>query len=99
MWARARLTSKSVADLVPALGKLIVNLIPLSKHAGRGMKGTFARNGGKINRGFEGGQSNLAKRFPKRGFKPNKFNIKRPLEQLNLGKLAYHISKGQLDTS
>lgn len=63
------------------------------------MKGTFARNGGKINRGFEGGQSNLAKRFPKRGFKPNKFNIKRPLEQLNLGKLAYHISKGQLDVT
>jgi large subunit ribosomal protein L15 len=63
------------------------------------MKGTYARNGGKINRGFEGGQSNLAKRFPKRGFKPNKFNIKRPLEQLNLGKLAYHISKGQLDVT
>lgn len=98
MWERARLTSKSVAGPVLALGKSLV-LICHSKHAGRGMKGTFARNGGKINRGFEGGQSNLAKRFPKRGFKPNKFNIKRPLEQLNLGKLAYHISKGQLDTS
>jgi ribosomal protein L15 len=44
------------------------------------MKGTYAREGGFVNRGFEGGQSNLAKRFPKRGFKPNKFNIKRPLE-------------------
>ena len=50
-----------------------------------------------MNRGFEGGQSNLAKRFPKRGFRQNRFNIKRPHEQLNLGKLAYHISKGQID--
>ena len=81
------------------LGKILEVIDILRKHAGRGMKGTFARNGGKINRGFEGGQSNLAKRFPKRGFKPNKFNIKRPLEQLNLGKLAYHISKGQLDVT
>lgn len=63
------------------------------------MKGMYARAGGQVNRGFEGGQSNLAKRFPKRGFKPNKFNIKRPLEQLNLGKLAYYISKGELDVT
>ena len=55
------------------------------------MKGQYSRRGGTINRGFEGGSANLAKRFPKRGFKGNKFNIKRPLEQLNLGKLAYHI--------
>lgn len=63
------------------------------------MKGTYAREGGFVNRGFEGGQSNLAKRFPKRGFKPNKFNIKRPLEQLNIGKLVYYIQKGALDAS
>ena len=61
------------------------------------MKGTYARKGGFINRGFEGCQSNLAKRFPKRGFKPNKFNIKRPLEQLNIGKLAYYITRGDID--
>ena len=67
------------------------------KNSGRGNKGTFHRRGGKINRGFEGGQSNLAKRFPKRGFKGNKFNIKRPLEQLNLGRLAYFIEKGRVD--
>jgi hypothetical protein len=48
----------------------------LGKHAGRGMKGMYARAGGQVNRGFEGGQSNLAKRFPKRGFKGNTFNIK-----------------------
>ncbi len=41
----------------------------------------------------------MAKRFPKRGFKANTFNIKKPLEQLNLGKLAYYIEKGKIDTS
>jgi ribosomal protein L15 len=63
------------------------------------MKGMHARAGGQVNRGFEGGQANLAKRFPKRGFKSNKFNIKKPLEQLNLGKLAYYISKGEIDAT
>ena len=50
-----------------------------------------ARGGGQVNRGFEGGQSSLKKRFPKRGFKPNTFNIMSDYAQLNLGKLAYHI--------
>lgn len=57
----------------------------------------YHRSGGQVNRGFEGGQSNLAKRFPKRGFRQNKFNIKKPLEQLNLGHLAYFIEKGRID--
>lgn len=39
------------------------------------MKGMHARSGGQVNRGFEGGQSNLAKRFPKRGIRKNKFNV------------------------
>ena len=43
------------------------------------------RQGGQVNRGFEGGQSNLARRFPKRGMKQNQFNIKKDPEQLNLG--------------
>lgn len=71
----------------------------LGKNSGRGMKGMYARAGGQVNRGFEGGSSNLAKRFPKRGFKGNTFNIKQNLEQLNLGKLAYYISKGDLDAT
>ncbi len=59
----------------------------------------YFRSGGQVNRGFEGGQSNLAKRFPKRGFRQNKFNIKKPLEQLNLGTLAYFIQKGKIDAT
>ena len=40
----------------------------------------YFRSGGQVNRGAEGGQSNLARRFPKRGFKANTFNIKKDLE-------------------
>jgi len=39
----------------------------LGKTAGRGQKGQYARNG--IKRGFEGGQTPLARRLPKRGFR------------------------------
>jgi large subunit ribosomal protein L15 len=40
----------------------------LGKTAGRGQKGQYARASG-IKRGFEGGQTPLARRLPKRGFK------------------------------
>jgi large subunit ribosomal protein L15 len=38
------------------------------KTAGKGHKGQFARTGGKVRRGFEGGQMPLYRRIPKRGF-------------------------------
>jgi len=38
------------------------------KTAGRGHKGQKARTGGKVRRGFEGGQMPLHRRLPKRGF-------------------------------
>lgn len=38
------------------------------KTAGKGHKGQKARTGGKIRRGFEGGQTPLYRRIPKRGF-------------------------------
>ena len=40
----------------------------LGKTSGAGHKGMYARAGGTINRGFEGGQSGLHLRFPKFGF-------------------------------
>lgn len=40
----------------------------LGKTAGSGHKGQKARSGGKIRRGFEGGQTPLYRRIPKRGF-------------------------------
>ena len=41
----------------------------LGKTAGYGHKGQKARTGGSIRRGFEGGQTPLYRRIPKRGFK------------------------------
>ena len=38
------------------------------KTAGKGHKGQKARSGGSIRPGFEGGQTALARRIPKRGF-------------------------------
>ncbi len=40
----------------------------LGKTSGRGHKGQKARTGGKVRRGFEGGQTPLYRRLPKRGF-------------------------------
>ena len=54
------------------------------KTAGRGQKGQWARSGGGVRVGFEGGQMPLARRVPKRGFN----NIfAKPLEIINLGAL------------
>ena len=38
------------------------------KTSGRGQKGQKARSGGGVRRGFEGGQTPLFRRLPKRGF-------------------------------
>lgn len=38
------------------------------RSAGRGMRGQNARTGGGVRMGFEGGQTPLFKRLPKRGF-------------------------------
>ena len=54
------------------------------KTAGRGHKGQKARSGGKVRRGFEGGQMPLARRLPKRGFN----NIfAKPLTEVKLSAL------------
>lgn len=54
------------------------------KTAGRGHKGQWARSGGGVRVGFEGGQMPLARRLPKRGFN----NIfAKPLEAINVSAL------------
>ncbi len=40
----------------------------LGKTSGRGHKGQKSRSGGGVRRGFEGGQTPLYRRLPKRGF-------------------------------
>ena len=54
------------------------------KTGGRGQKGQWARSGGGVRVGFEGGQMPLARRLPKRGF----HNIfAKPLEAINVSAL------------
>ena len=54
------------------------------KTGGRGQKGQWARSGGGVRVGFEGGQMPLARRLPKRGFN----NIfAKPLEVINVSAL------------
>lgn len=43
------------------------------KTAGRGHKGQWARSGGGVRPGFEGGQMPIARRLPKRGFNNKRF--------------------------
>ena len=45
----------------------------LGKTSGKGHKGQKARTGGKIRPGFEGGQTPLYRRLPKRGFNNKEF--------------------------
>ena len=74
----------------------------LGKTSGKGHKGQWARSGGGVRIGFEGGQMTLARRLPKRGFDNNwkkvytVINIG-DLEQLEEGTvvtLEYLLSEG-----
>ncbi|MGZ4121955.1 MAG: 50S ribosomal protein L15, partial [Tumebacillaceae bacterium] len=55
------------------------------KTAGRGHKGQNARSGGGVRLGFEGGQTPLIKRLPKRGFNNTRFATE--LVEVNVSKL------------
>jgi large subunit ribosomal protein L15 len=55
------------------------------KTAGRGTKGSKARVGTYIRRGYEGGQTEIYRRFPKRGF--SNFQFERKFHVVNLSDL------------
>lgn len=62
----------------------------LGQTAGKGDKGQLARTGGSVRPGFEGGQTPLYRRLPKRGFK----NVgRRDQVALNVGDLNRVDSK------
>jgi large subunit ribosomal protein L15 len=63
------------------------------KTSGRGGKGQTARSGVAIN-GFEGGQTPLHRRLPKRGF--NNKIFRKNYEVVNLGRLQQAIDAGRL---
>ena len=58
----------------------------LGKTSGKGHKGQWARSGGGVRPGFEGGQMPLARRVPIRGF--NKKNFTKRYVIVNLSDLA-----------
>lgn len=55
------------------------------KTSGKGHKGQWARQGGGVRPGFEGGQMPLLRRLPKRGFTNN---FRKVYSTLNVGDLA-----------
>lgn len=57
----------------------------LGQTAGKGHKGQLARSGGRVRRGFEGGQSPLSRRVPKFGF--NNADFRRSFDVVNLAQL------------
>ncbi|KAK9806273.1 hypothetical protein WJX72_008027 [[Myrmecia] bisecta] len=66
----------------------------LGKTSGRGHKGQKARTGRKVKPGFEGGQTPLRLRVPKRGFHNPHRVVWAPL---NLYRLRERIAEGRLD--
>jgi large subunit ribosomal protein L15 len=66
------------------------------KTAARGGKGQTARSGVALN-GFEGGQTPLHRRLPKRGFDNQMF--RRDLKPVNLGRLQQALDAGKLGTA
>src|ERR1700744_4318272 len=63
------------------------------KTSGRGGKGQTARTGVRIN-GFEGGQTPIHRRLPKRGFKNHN---RHEYEVVNLGSIQKAVEAGTLD--
>ena len=63
------------------------------KTAARGGKGQTARSGVAIN-GFEGGQTPLHRRLPKRGFNNKMF--RKDYRHVNLGRLQEALDRGRL---
>src|SRR5678816_4139344 len=63
------------------------------KTSGRGGKGQTARSGVAIN-GFEGGQTPLHRRLPKRGF--NNKIFRKDYKIVNLGRLQQALDAGKL---
>src|SRR5579863_866981 len=61
--------------------------------AGRGHKGQNARSGGPKGRGFEGGQTPLQRRLPKRGFTNARFS--KEVSLVNISSLERVFSEGE----
>jgi large subunit ribosomal protein L15 len=89
-------------DLKPAPGSRKPKLIigrgegsTMGQTAGKGQKGQSSRSGDTIMTGFEGGQTPLHRRIPKRGFNhPSKIHY----EPINVGVLEKEFKAGEAIT-
>lgn len=89
-------------ELKPAVSKVKRNRVGRGmasgngKTSGRGHKGQKARSGGGVRRGFEGGQTPLYRRLPKRGFSNAKFTTR--YATINLDDLNKYFKDGDVVT-
>lgn len=65
----------------------------IGEQSGRGHNGQLSRSGGKVRRGFEGGQMPLQRRIPKFGFK-NRFRTE--YQAMNVERLSNYVEAGRL---
>lgn len=91
-------------DIAPAVGskKSVKRLgrgigSGLGKTSGKGHKGQWARSGGGVRPGFEGGQMPLTRRLPKRGFKNAIF--KKTYSIVNVATLEENFDNGAVVTA
>ena len=68
----------------------------LGKTSGKGHKGQWARSGGGVRPGFEGGQMPLTRRLPTRGFKNGLF--KKVYTVINIGMIDELYNDGDVVT-
>lgn len=69
----------------------------LGQTSGKGHKGQLARSGGKVRRGFEGGQTPLSRRLPKFGFNNTNFETVYSVVNLSdLNKLSGEVTPESL---
>ena len=66
----------------------------LGKTSGKGHKGQWARSGGGVRPGFEGGQMPLTRRLPKRGF--TNANFKKEYNTVNVADLNKFKAKTEI---
>ena len=66
------------------------------KTGGRGHKGQKSRSGGRVQRGFEGGQMALYRRLPKRGFNPMNRTV---FQVVNVGQLNAFEAGSNVDAA
>jgi large subunit ribosomal protein L15 len=66
------------------------------KTSGRGVKGQKARTGHHSMKGFEGGQTPIYMRLPKKGFKNV---LRKEIESINITAIARLIESGKINSS